>query len=485
MFLRSLVFGAFFTAILSAQEVPKAVQIVEPPISLGADSPEKINSSSGKFNVTGGEAQDRSAIILLAEEAQNELLRLTDEKNVRNEGEAIVPISIALEGKPGDPMRRRTHALEILSREAGYELLIRVDLCRGIEKELFKRITTAALVYERTLRTEKVYVKDKIFVVPPWLVDGLLEATAWRLNQSDRRLYQALFKTGGLFKIEDLFALDDRSYEDIDAAMRAAFRVSAGALVMALLQQPQGKDGFRNFLTEVAGFEGEMPGLLRKHFPELNLSETSLAKWRELQMANIGGQNLLTDIMTVAQTEQALNEALRLNFRTAEGIIQEKEMSAWPELAALSEQERANVVRRSQELLVRLSYRCFPSYRPMLLEYQVVLNQLIKNKTKDLESQLTAIEERRKTMIAKAERARDFLDWYEISTARETSGVFDDYLRLKDRLKANPHHRDDELSKYLDKMNALFTREGDEKMVAPQPTSDFSELPPLDLPPLK
>jgi hypothetical protein len=485
MLVRSVVFGAFFTAILNAEEIPRDVQIVEPPSSLVVDTPEKVISSTGKFSVIGGEAQDRSAMILLAEEAQSELLRLTDEKDARNEGDAIVPISITLQGQPGDPMPRRTHALEILSREAGYELRISVHLCRGIEKELFKRVATAALIYERTLRVQKAYVEGKAFMVPPWLVEGLLEATAWRLNQSDRRLYQALFKTGGIFKIDDLFALDDPAYENIDGAMRAAFRVSSGALVMALLQQPQGKTGFRNFLTEVAGFEGEMPALLRKHFPELNLSETSLAKWRALQMANIGGQNLLTDIMTVAQTEQALSEALRLNFRTEEGIIQEKEMSAWPELAALSEQERASAVRRAQESLVRLSYRCFSSYRPMLLEYQVVLNQLIKNETKDLAAQLAAIDERRATMVAKAERARDFLDWYEISTARETSGVFDDYLRLKDRLKSNPHRRDDALSKYLDKMETLFTREGDEKMVAPQQASDFSELPLLDLPPLK
>ncbi|NJM38444.1 MAG: hypothetical protein HC845_11620 [Akkermansiaceae bacterium] len=115
--------------ILTAEDAPRPVQIVEPPASLAADSPEKINSSTRTFNVTGGEAQDRSSILLLAEEAQNELLRLTDEKNVRNEGDAIVPIHITLEGKLGDPMRRRTHVLEILSRESGYELQIRVDLC--------------------------------------------------------------------------------------------------------------------------------------------------------------------------------------------------------------------------------------------------------------------------------------------------------------------------------------------------------------------
>ena len=64
-------------------------------------------------------------------------------------------------------------------------------------------------------------------------------------------------------------------------------------------------------------------------------------------------------------------------------------------------------------------------------------------------------------MTAKAKRARDYLDWFEITRARETSGAFDDYMRLKDRLKANPHRRNDELSKYLDRMDAIFSRGAD------------------------
>ena len=299
---------------------------------------------------------------------------------------------------------------------------------------------------------------DSPFFVPPWLVDGLREATAWRLNQSDRRLYEVLFKTGGLFKIEELFALDAGGFEEMDAAMRAAFRVSAGSLVMALLQQPQGKEGFRAFLTDVAAFEGEAPALLRKHFPELNLSETSLSKWWALQLANIGDRNLATDILTIAQTEAALNEALRLNFRTAEGILQQKELAAWPELAALPVPERVGAVRLAQDALVRLSYRCFPSYRPLLAEYQIVLSAIEKNKTEQVANQLSSLDERRVTMNAKAKRARDYLDWFEITRARETSGAFDDYIRLKDRLKANPHRRTDDLSKYLDRMDAIFSR---------------------------
>jgi hypothetical protein len=480
MITRPLVLGLLFTAITCAEEVPRAVQITEPPAPLQLAGQDRVLSRTQQFRITGGEALDRATIALLAEETKDELLRLTEEKDAWK-----VPITITLHGKAGDPLPARTEALKILISETGYELRLDVHLSRGIEHERFKQVATSALIYERTLRNRSTADSETPFLVPPWLVDGLREGIAWSLNQSDRRLYGALFKTGGLFKIDELFALDPRGVEDIDAAMRAAFRVSSGALVMALLQQPQGKEGFRAFLSDVAAYEGEMPALLRKHFPELNLSETSLSKWWALQLANIGGQNLASDILTISQTEAALNDALRLNFRTAEGILQQKELSAWPELAALPAPERAKSVKLAQDALVRLSYRCFPSYRPLLAEYQIALSRLAKNTIQDLPVQLAALTEHRSTLCSKAQRARDYLDWFEITRARETSGAFDDYMRLKDRLKANPHHRRDDLSKYLDRMDAIFTRKQDKtpaSLSASPPVPELPELPELPKP---
>lgn len=475
---RPLLLGWCFTAIALAQEIPRAVQIAEPPPAMNLGGQDRVLSSTTQFRITGGEAQDRALAAALAEQAKDELLRLTEEKDAWK-----VPVSIHLHGKPGDPIPLRTEAINLNVSEVGYNLRLDIHLSRGIEPVRFKFAATSALVYERTLRDRPTSESDTPFLVPPWLVDGLREATAWRLDQSDRRLYEALFKHGGLFKTDDLFALDERRFEEMDAAMRAAFRVSSGSLVMALLQQPQGKDGFRKFLTEVAAFQGEMPALLRTHFPELNLSETSLAKWWALQLANIGARNLATDILTVAETEAQLVDALRLNFRTPEGIIEQKELAAWPELAALPEPERAKSVLLAQDALIRLSYRCFPSYRAILAEYQIALTAIAKNKTKDLAARLVSLDERRVIMTAKAQHARDYLDWFEITRARETSGQFDDYMRLKERLKANPHRRTDDLSKYLDRMDTIFTREGD-----PESPQDAASAPlelPLDLPPLQ
>ncbi len=454
MIARLWVLGWLGVVASATAEPPHAVQVTEPSTLSQTTAPEWVTSRSQQFRVTGGDSLVRGSVALLAEEAKDELLRLTGETDGWK-----VPVTIRLHGKPGDPLPARTVSMRLLVVEGVSELRIDVHLSHGIEQEHFKRAATAALLYERALRNPANGAPDRPLVVPAWLADGLREATAWRLNQSDHRLYAALFKHGGLFKIDEIFAVSDSAMDEMDAAMRAAFRVSSGAMVMALLEQPQGMDGFRAFLSEVAGYEGEMPALLRKHFPELNLSATSLAKWWALQFASKGGLNLLTDILTIQQTENTLADALHLQFRTAEGIVQQKELAAWPELAALKEPERRAAVQHAQDALVRLSYRCFPSYRPLLISYQRALTAVVNNKTQETFRQLAELAETRTTMVERAKRARDYLDWFEITRARETSGAFEDYLQLKERLKANPHHRQDALSEYLDRMDRCFFRE--------------------------
>lgn len=458
-------------AIVLAEDAPRAIQVAEPPSQGSIAVVERVMSRSKQFRISGGDGAARGSVALLAEESKDEFLRLTQEPP----DDWKVPITIALHGKIGDPMPPRTESMQLLVSEVGYDLRLDVHLSRGLEQERLKYALTAALLYERALRGRKPVVDERPMMVSPWLAEGLREASDWRLNRSDRRLYEALFKQGGLFKIDDLFGVEALEFEEMNAAMRAAFRVSSGALVMALLDQPQGRESFIHFVSEAAAFEGEMPTLLRRHFPELNLSETSLAKWLQLQLAMKGGINLLTDVLTIARTEAALGEALQLNFRTAEGIIQPKDLAAWPEVAALSEMERVSSVRLAQDALVRLSYRCFPSYRPILAEYQMILTSIAQNKTKDVSKRIESLQETRDRMRQKAERARDYLDWFEITRARETSGVFDDYMRLKERLKSNPHRRTDNLSRYLDRMDEIFCRGHEEK----QPTVD-PEL--LDLP---
>ena len=444
-----------FSALAVAQEgggdqpAPRAVPVED--LLPKFDSDGVVISRTEQFRVSGGDAATRGTAANLAEEAKDDFLRLTEEK----EGWKV-PIRITLMGKPGDEVPLRETVLRLTLGGSGYELGIFVNLSRGLRAGPLRRAVTEALVYARGVGNLPDSGGEVPLSVPPWFVEGMLEATEWRMKRSDRKLYDALSKNGGLFKLEEVFTLTEAGYASIDAVSKAAFRVSSGALVMALLEQPDGKEGFRGFLGDLASYQGEMPALLRRHFPDLNLSETSLEKWWKLQLAT-KGEAPLSESLGVMQTERALEEALRLRRHDAEGNLVEIPLSEWESIAGLPDAERVESVRLAEESLLRLSYRSFPSYRPLLREYQALLLDLAKGETKEIAETLTALAETRRTMLTKAERARDFMDWFEITRARETSGAFDDYLNLKARLKDRPITRKDGMSLYLDRIDPLFT----------------------------
>ncbi len=409
-----------------------------------------VKSRSRQFTIRGADASTRGLAANLAEEVKDEFLKLTEEKD-----EWTVPITIQLKGAPGDKIPLRTTALKIAFGESGYRIEIFVNLSRGLQKSIFRRAVYVGLIYGQGLEGRGAEEVETAFQVPPWLVEGLMEATAWRLKRTDRRLYDALFQHGGLFNLADLFALSEGDFLRTDSASKAAFRVSSGALVMALLEQPEGQAGLSGLLNEVASFQGEMPALLRKYFSELNFSTTSLEKLWQLQLANKGTAPL-TEAYSVARTERLLREALRLRYQDDEGVLREIDLGSWAQIIELAENERNQAVRQAQDDLVRLSYRCFPSYRLLLLEYQALLTNIVRGNTQDLDLSLQTLEETRQGMVAKSEMARDFLDWFEITRARETSGAFDDYLNLKARLKDRPGKRKDDISLYLDRLEPLF-----------------------------
>lgn len=443
-----------FTCSVNAQEdlanqpVPKAVPIED--LQPKFDQNVVVISRSRQFKISGSDPAIRAAAANLAEDTKSELLRLIEEKD-----DWKVPVMIELSGKFGNPVPLRNTVLDFGYNEVSYQVKISVNLSRGLPKESFQRAVIAGCLLARSLKDKAKVDANVRRSIPPWLVEGISEAISWRLGQSDRRPYDTLFRNGELYKLENLFELNEAGYIALDAASKAAFRVSSGALVMALSEQPDGKAGMRGFLNEAPSYSGEFPGLLRQHFPELNMSQSGLAKWWNLQLANKGTAPL-AEALGVAKTDEELERALKLRYREAVAAMHEVPISEWNRVPKLSQAERVESVRLTEEELVRLSYRCFPSYRPLLQEYQLILTRWVTGDTKEISASLLKLAEIRQTMVAKSARARDFLDWFEITRARETSGAFDDYLTLKTRLKLQSNPRKDSITKYLDRLDPLF-----------------------------
>jgi len=445
----TLIAGLLITCSLATsgqdEALPRAIP-VEPAFG------DAVTSNSGQFRVRGGEPALRGSIALLAEQTRSELLRLTDEPRA----EFKIPVHIQLTNQPTNVL-----PLNITFHDGGYELRLTVDTARGLDVERFQNAVTAALVYERSLENRSVDDTETPLLVQPWLLAGLREATRWQIGLGDRRHYETLFRNGGVFKLDDLFTMTDAKHESLDAASRAAFTVSSGALVMALLEQPDGKKSFRKFLTEAPRFAGEMPTLLRRHFPEMNLSENSMEKWWQLLLAHKGTASL-TESLSILETETALNDALKLHFRDEDGSMREEPIEAWPELLEKDSRDRAAATRMAADTLVRLSYRCFPSYRPLLASYQEALMMLSNDQTRPetIATRLDELAATRQNIISMANHARDYMDWFEITRARETSGAFDDFLRLKQQLREGPKSlRNDPVTHMLDRFDTIFHRE--------------------------
>lgn len=459
--------------ILSGAETPKAVPVpVEPPPAAPAPvgpqlvpsvdpspaAPQRVVSASEQFIVSGGDAAIRGRIAMQTEDMKRALLKLEDDAK----DEWKVAIKIHADGKASDPAPKNPVRWDLSFSEVGWDFRIRMFTGRGVEngseRDRFDRTILTALLYERTLRTMPLQEMEEKLEVRPWLVAGLQEAIAWKEHKGDRKIYEALAKNGGLYKLTDLLAVTDETYDELDGGSRSAFRGTSGALVMALVDQPQGAESFRQFLAEAANFSGEMPMLLKRCFPGLNLSETSLSKWLALKVMELKEPEL-SESLPVDETDRNLDDALKVHFRDASGLYIEKPLAeVWQELGGLPAATRLEAVKRVQEGIVRLSYRSFPSYRPMLEEYQSILGDILKGRTTKTAMQLNNLAQTRATMKERCAAARDYMDWFEITRARETSGAFEDYLKLKEKLKYETPVRRDPVSSYLDLMQKSFGR---------------------------
>ncbi|MCW1884549.1 hypothetical protein OKA04_07380 [Luteolibacter flavescens] len=430
-------------------------------------------SQSGMFRVLGKDPLKRSSIALALEQVREQFLDLLREKSTPaagaegRRGQFVdpgakdtdsfkVPVTVEIvEPDQDKPSAARPVEYGLVSAEGQLSLIIRIHADPGIDQEQLERAAFTVLLYERSLRTAKPE-DDEPLVVRPWLVEGLVEARKWKMGQADRRLYEGVFRRGGGFTMDELFELGDRSFQQLDSASRLTFRALSGALVMALLEQPQGKDAFKNFAGEAARFSGEMPVLLRKHFPDLNLSERSLAKWWALTLARLV-QPKLSEVLPVLETERELETALQFHTRDPEGNALDLGLDTWREIIALEEADRIEAVRPAEDGLVRLSYRCFPSYRPIIQEYQQILRDVAAGKDSKVETRLADLSEQRLVRSQRATHARDYLDFFEISRARDLSGEFDDYMRLKKELELRPRpKRTDHLSEVLDTLQKTY-----------------------------
>lgn len=279
---------------------------VVPPTTLSSNKGIHSTSSSGQFIVHGNDLPLRSAFSSRCEEIHHELRQL-----LRDQQPWALPVVVLLNS--GDSARKADKAVSMTLSEithGGFHIQVTVNLRPDLRPTDFRAEIVRALLAERVLRHQKGGAK-RASVLPDWVFTGVMEALDYRKQARPSTLFAAIFKSGKIFGIEEII---EASPTQMDALSRTIYQTSCCALVLALLDQPEGGARLNRFLSSIAGDARPERELLDQAFPSFTTSPASLNKWWALQLANLSRPGV-SEPLSPDATLAALEEALTFHYQ--------------------------------------------------------------------------------------------------------------------------------------------------------------------------
>lgn len=465
IFLRdSLILTASFclvhAATASAQEL--APDEPDPPFNirpvvqpeLPAVAHKQSVTKFGNITVVGSNQQIRGGIASMARGVFTELNELCNQK----QRQLKIPIVIRLYETQGDVKKKRSIASDIVLIEGQYQLNIHIHMARGIDWSKLRYHVMEMLLYERGLGNGQVVEDGERVLVKPWLIVGLLEVLNIRANRSDRKLYQSKIRYLEILSLQRTFDMSEKKWLDLTGLKPIAFRAISGAMVSSLVRQPKGKSSIASYLADFATFKGEAENLMRQHFPSMNQSSNSLEKWLNLEMLELGTAKV-SEVFSIFETEKRLNSILVLRYRDAEDIAKTISIHDYADVIQLkSMRERSEAVAGVRAELSRISYRCFPTYRPLIYEYDMIVRDIVTATADNIDTRLKNLSIKRQQKKNAATRVRDYLDWYDIIQSKEITASFREYREFSDKLGEKPLRRkeDDITNNYLERVQRIY-----------------------------
>lgn len=445
-----MVSSGIITMAIHAEDPPPAAEIVE--------LPESSIDQEHSFVVRGENGKLRAAISSIAGQMSKELSSLLGEKKKSSDERTLV-VTMYEHGNASKDLKVKPMVNTV---DGAISIGLMVDARGKIDRSALVHGLLDAMLYERGLRDKKKLEDDDQVNVPAWLSHGLIEAIAWKKDSDRRRIYEYLMEHPEIFPVDSLFRVSGREFREMETNKQEFFRASACALVLAMLKQDGGEAGMRGFLSDVVLFEGEMDDLLQKHFPNMNSGHKALQKMWSLQLAQMATPKVI-ETLTIKDTDQRLSKALFLVKKGADDRSEMIPILEFKKLKDATKEERIYACDTLRADLIQLSYRCYPLYRPLLLEYANITEDFVLGEMDKVATRLQSLQAERDMMLIADERCQDYLDWYQISRAHSVTGDFSGYMRLKEKLAVEREQRKDEvLDAYMDKIQGLMGGDAEE-----------------------
>lgn len=313
---------------------PAPVQsALPPPTAKGAST--SSTSAGGLFIIHGADLQTRNWFNRLCETLAADLHRL-----LRDPQPQAIPVVLSL--RLGNDLSLSEPSVKAVVSElttGGFQLQLTVQLRLDLNTNDLRAELIRILLAERILRGHERLTTTRNRILPEWILVGVTEALRYKDRSRPSALFAAVFKTGKIYDIEEIL---EAAPGKLDALSRAIYEASACALVLALLDQPEGSLRMSKFLNSLAKETRGDRELINEWFPAIAESKNSLDKWWSLQMANLARPSVF-ETLDPAETAKALDEALLLRFQTEVEVTETARPSVGPSASATPTAPEAKV----------------------------------------------------------------------------------------------------------------------------------------------
>ena len=413
-----------------------------------AAPPQRSVSTSRQFIVYGADARLRGAICDLAERMKSSALALLAERD--NWKTPIVINAVLPEAnRPDMP------AAQLNLGQTGFGLKLQLELriggdinARDVERELLR-----AIFLEMIYRALPDVAAGTPYVQPPdWLLDATVVLSDEAQSAAIAQTLGTIIATNEITPLSD-FLRQRRSL--LESPSRAVYRAYSAALVAALVESPEGRPRLARFLAELPRAGNDPLADLQAHFPSLGSSPEKMQKSWTLSIARFAARERYR-LLDCEETERQLAQTLRLELRDKGGRTVTYSLEEFP--AFLNSPGAASALIALRQQLLLLSARVNPLFQPVVTEYQRIAMQLARKKSRRVTERLAELRAMREHIRRRMSAITDYMNWFEATQSRSTSGVFAEYMKAAElALEDQQSRRHDPISVYLDALEAQFS----------------------------
>lgn len=409
-----------------------------------AAAPERSVSVSRQFIVYGEERELRGGICDLAESIKRDALAL-----LLPADSWTTPIVIHAQQAQAGALEESPPPLSVSQTGFGLKIQLDLRLGRDLNAATMQRELLRAILLEMMYRPEPNTPAGTAYVEPPeWLLEGML---ALRSAGETTGLADALATAGAPKRVIPLGEFLRQRPDLLESPSRVIYRAYAVALISMVSDGAGGRARLTRLVTSLPKAGNDPLADLLAHFPGLgcgaaeDLWTQSVTRFARRERFRLLGAE---------ETERQLADLLRVELPTRGHTAAIYSLEEFP--AFIREPAAKPALQRLMQALALSSARVNPLYRPVIVEYQEIVAQLQRGKHKRLAQRLAEARGTREHLSRRMSAIGDYMNWFEATQARGSSGAFQEYLKAAELADARESRRRDPISVYLDALEAQF-----------------------------